>query len=150
MDRRSFAALLPALLALPTLFEQAEAQASHTLPDLKSSVYPAFTPPQEFKGHVGKGLFTGMIPGSDGDNIRIESHISYLGPNAEHEAEGTHKHSEMWLVREGTIGLHLNGVAHRLEVGQVGICVAGDRHYVENLGDGTASYFVVTIGPPEA
>ncbi len=150
MDRRSFAAMLPALLAAPGLMEQLNAQTPHhTLPALQSSVYPAFTPPEKIEGHVGKGFFAGMIPGSDGNNIRIESHISYLAPHSAHEAEGTHKHSELWLVREGTIGLNLNGVAHRLEAGQVGICVAGDKHYVENVGEVTASYFVVTVGPPE-
>ena len=179
MDRRSFAALLPALLAAPGLMSgpalMAEShapvsgaatetsaasppplsdQASSASPagglaELKSNDFPAFTPPEHIDGHASKRFFLGMLPGSDGDNIRFESHITYLAPNAPHEPVEKHKHSEMWLVREGTIELNLNGVAHLLEAGQVGLCVAGDMHYVKNAGPGRASYFVVSVGPPE-
>lgn len=182
MDRRSFAALLPALLAAPGLMSgpalMAEShapasgaatetslaaisgQASPPSPaspaspaggvaELKSNDFPAFPPPERIDGHASKRFFLGMLPGSDGDNIRFESHITYLAPNAPHEPVEKHRHSEMWLVREGTIELNLNGVAHLLEAGQVGLCVAGDMHYVKNAGPGRASYFVVSVGPPE-
>jgi hypothetical protein len=36
-----------------------------------------------------------------------------------------------------------------MEAGDVGICVAGDKHYIQNMGDTLAAYFVVAIGPPE-
>jgi quercetin dioxygenase-like cupin family protein len=41
------------------------------------------------------------------------------------------------------------GVARRMEAGDVGICAAGDKHYIQNVGDTPAVYFVVTLGPPE-
>ena len=150
MDRRSFTALLPALLAAPALLEHAGAQTPKPAPaPLKSGDFPAFTPPAEIKERAGHGFFLGMVPGSDGNNIRLESHVTYLAPNAVHEPVEKHKHSEMWLVREGTVELNLNGVPHILNVGQVGVCVAGDMHYIKNVGPGRASYFVVSVGPPE-
>ncbi len=154
MDRRSFAVLLPALLTAPTLLADAQtppaaAAPAGALPRLQSDDFPAFTPPSHFEGHASKRFFLGMLPGSDGDNIRFESHITYLEPGAKHEPVEKHKHSEMWLVREGTVELNLNGVSHTLRAGQVGLCVAGDMHYVRNAGTDQASYFVISIGPPE-
>lgn len=62
---------------------------------------------------------------------------------------GTHLHSEIWLITEGTLELNINGTPHLLNAGDVGLCVAGDRHYVVNAGKTRVSYFVVTVGPPE-
>jgi hypothetical protein len=33
--------------------------------------------------------------------------------------------------------------------GDVGICVAGDKHFIANTSDAPVTYFVVTVGPPE-
>jgi quercetin dioxygenase-like cupin family protein len=135
MDRRSFAALLPALAAgLPAL-AQSQTGASPTTASLASAnpvetgVYPGFTPPEQFTGRSGHSFFHGMLP-----------------TGAEHEAEDKHKHSEIWLVREGKVELHLNGVSHFLSPGDVGIAVAGTLHWVGNAGDTVASYFVLEVG----
>jgi len=82
-------------------------------------------------------------------NIRLEMHETTQEVGAPHEAIGTHLHSEIWLVREGTVELMTNGVVRKLEAGDVGLCVAGDQHYIKNAGDTKATYFVVTVGPPE-
>lgn len=37
----------------------------------------------------------------------------------------------MWLVRQETIELHLNGETHTLHAGDTGIAVAGTLHYVK-------------------
>jgi quercetin dioxygenase-like cupin family protein len=76
-------------------------------------------------------------------------HESTIQPGAEYEAVGTHLHSEMWLVREGTGELTTNGVARKMVAGDVGICVAGDKHFIANTSDAPVTYFVVTVGPPE-
>ncbi|WP_035348914.1 cupin domain-containing protein [Edaphobacter aggregans] len=46
-----------------------------------------------------------------------------------------------------TLELTVNGVAHRMEAGDIGIVVAGDKHYLQNAGDTPATYFVVAISP---
>lgn len=143
MNRRNFTALLPALIASPSLVAKDHAT---SLSELKSGEFPAHNPPAEMKGHDLHQFFIGMLP----DNIRMESHISYLEPGTQHEPIEKHRHTEMWLVREGTIELYLNGTTHILSPGAVGLCVAGDMHWVRNAGNTRASYFVVTVGPPEA
>lgn len=146
MDRRTFAALLPTLAAsLPTLAEsQTEASlapAANETP-VESGVWQGFTPPEHFAGRSGHSFFHGMLP----TDIGCEAHVSYLAVGAQHEPEEKHKHSEIWLVREGKVELHLNGVSHFLGPGDVGIAVAGTLHWVRNAGDTVASYFVVEVG----
>jgi quercetin dioxygenase-like cupin family protein len=150
MDRREFAALLPVLLAGPALApESVEAQSAHlsSLPGIESGVYkpmPAKAGSQT--GHSSSHYLTGMLKAG---YIRLEMHESTIDPGAEHEAVGTHLHSEIWLVREGTADLTTNGVARTMVAGDVGICVAGDKHFIANTSDKPVTYFVVTVGPPE-
>ncbi len=56
---------------------------------------------------------------------------------------------EIWLVREGTAELTTNGVARKIVAGDVGLCVAGDTHFIANTSKAPVTYFVVTVGPPE-
>jgi mannose-6-phosphate isomerase-like protein (cupin superfamily) len=147
MNRRSFAALLPALAAgLPALAESQSgtAQTAPTPADnpVQTGVYPGFTPPAEFAGRKGHSFFHGMLP----TDIGCEAHVSYLAVGAQHEPEEKHTHSEIWMVREGKVELMLNGTSHMLTAGDVGIAVAGTMHWVGNAGDTVASYFVIEVG----
>jgi len=147
VNRRRFSALVPALFAALPRFALCAAApdppaASGTASPVESGVFPAFHPPAQFSGRSGHSFFKGMLP----TDIGCETHISYLAPGAPHEPEEKHTHSEMWLVREGRVELHLNGVSHILGPGDVGIAVAGTMHWVRNAGDTVASYFVVELG----
>jgi mannose-6-phosphate isomerase-like protein (cupin superfamily) len=82
-------------------------------------------------------------------NIRLEMHETHQEIGAVHEPVGKHLHSEIWLVREGICELTTNGVTRRMGPGDVGLCCAGDLHYVANAGNTPCTYFVVTVGPPE-
>jgi mannose-6-phosphate isomerase-like protein (cupin superfamily) len=148
MNRRTFAALLPALAAgLPALAEQGatasgSASGSASSEPIRTGVYPGFTPPAEFAGHKGHSFFHGMLP----TDIGCEAHLSYLAVGSQHEPLEKHKHSEIWLVREGKVELMLDGESHMLGPGDVGIAVAGTMHWVRNAGDTVASYFVIEVG----
>jgi quercetin dioxygenase-like cupin family protein len=52
-------------------------------------------------------------------------------------------------MQRGTATLFLNGVEHKMEAGDVGLCCAGDEHWIANAGDSELAYFVMTVGPPE-
>jgi quercetin dioxygenase-like cupin family protein len=156
VSRRNFAALLPMLLGAAALAnEKTEAQVS--------TPAPAAAPPRELKqltsavfkpqpgrgmqgGHESHQFLTGMLAAG---NIRLEMHESVQQPGAPHEAVGTHKHSEIWLVQRGVATLYLNGTEHTMEAGDVGLCCAGDEHWIANEGTEELAYFVVTVGPPE-
>jgi quercetin dioxygenase-like cupin family protein len=147
MDRREFAVLLPALLAGSSVFAEQAVGQSASLPVLESGVYkPTPAKAGSMAGHSSSRYVAGILKAG---NIRLEMHESTIEPGAQHEAVGTHLHSEIWLVREGTAELTTNGVARTMVAGDVGICVAGDRHFIANTSDKPVTYFVVTVGPPE-
>lgn len=151
MDRREFGTLLPALLAFGTLGgEKAGAQATPrktaSLPMIESGVYKPGEPHGGVPERMSRSYLTGLLKAG---NVRLEMHETTQEVGAPHEAIGTHLHNELWLVREGTVELTTNGVGRRMVAGDVGICVAGDKHFVANVGDTKATYFVVTVGPIE-
>jgi quercetin dioxygenase-like cupin family protein len=147
MDRREFAALLPVLLAGSGLVVEGADGQSTSLPVIESGVFkPTPAKAGSMAGHSSSRYLAGMLKAG---NIRLEMHESTIQPGAEHEAVGTHLHSEIWLVREGTAELTTNGVARTMVAGDVGICCAGDKHFIANTSDKPVTYFVVTVGPPE-
>ncbi|HEY2040409.1 MAG TPA: cupin domain-containing protein [Edaphobacter sp.] len=147
MNRREFAALLPVLLAESALAPESMEAQSAGLPVIESDVYkPSPAKAGSMAGHSSSRYVMGMLKAG---NIRLEMHESTIDPGAEHEAVGTHLHSEIWLVREGTAELTTNGVARTMVAGDVGICCAGDKHFIANTSDKPVTYFVVTVGPPE-
>jgi mannose-6-phosphate isomerase-like protein (cupin superfamily) len=154
MDRRTFSALLPMLFAAPALAAKAQAQtpaspapaAPAPLARLASGQYLPGEPSHPNSPRVSRSFLRGLLP----DNIRLESHVTVLAPGAPAEPIDHHKHSEMWFVREGTVTMMTAGVTRTLKAGEMGLCIAGDDHSVTNASKTEpASYFVVSVGPPE-
>jgi mannose-6-phosphate isomerase-like protein (cupin superfamily) len=154
MNRRKFSALLTALVAAPALTATAEAQAAAPQTAVAPATSPKLASGQYIMGEarnpqaprVSHSFLHGMLP----DNIRLESHVTFLAPGAPAEPVEHHKHSEMWFVREGTVTLMTAGTVRTLKAGEMGLCIAGDDHYITNASKTEpASYFVVSVGPPE-
>jgi len=167
MNRRDFAGMLAGLLAIAGTFAgKAEGQAAGAtagqgngtaagaagarpaggMKELTSGVYKPIAGRGMQGGHESHQFLTGMLKAG---NIRLEMHESVQQAGAPHEAVGTHLHSEIWLMQRGVATLYLNGVEHKMEAGDVGLCCAGDEHWIANAGDSELAYFVVTVGPPE-
>jgi quercetin dioxygenase-like cupin family protein len=162
VNRRDFTGMMAAVLgALAMTAAKAEGQsAGAAAADASAGVMATARPMKTlasgvFKPQAGKGMvggheshqfLSGMLTAG---NIRLEMHESVQAPGAPHEAVGTHKHSEIWLVQRGTATLYLNGTEHTMEAGDVGLCCAGDEHWIANKGTTELAYFVVTVGPPE-
>ena len=146
MDRREFASIVPALLAWGGLSTGLAEGKTQELKTLTSGVYPPQLSHGMKGGHESHQFLAGMLKAG---NIRLEMHESVQQPGAPHEKIGTHKHSEIWLMTKGVATLYLNGVEHKMVAGDVGLCCAGDEHWIANAGDTELSYFVVTVGPPE-
>ena len=154
MNRREFSALLPLLAAASALAPDAEGQAPATpsaapaqLPKLVSGRYPQIEPANPHPSpRMSKHFLLGLLP----DNIRLEAHFTRLAPGCPPEPIGTHKHTEIWCIHEGTARLMTAGVTRDLVAGDMGVCIAGDQHTVYNASQTEpASYFVMTVGPPE-
>jgi len=169
IDRRAFSALLPAIIAATALAPEAQAQqaAKQTdmdhpapgqptpgieavpkpLPELVSGVYTPSAPYGSAPGRKSQRYLAGILKAG---NIQTEMHETHQEVGAVHEAVGKHLHSEIWFVKEGVCELMTNGVIRRMGPGDVGLCCAGDLHYVRNAGDTPCTYFVITVGPPES
>jgi hypothetical protein len=159
LNRREFAGLVPALLTIAgALTGTAEGQATggsttatgtaapRPQKELTSGVFKPTPGKGMVGGHESHSFLSGMLTAG---NIRLEMHESVQQPGAPHEAVGTHKHSEIWLMQRGTATLYLNGTEHTMEAGDVGLCCAGDEHWIANKSTAEIAYFVVTVGPPE-
>ena len=171
MDRREFAALLPALLAASTFLpETAAAQQAGTmdhpvmgeptlgppngnkpkgdvaLPTLESGVYTPGAGYGSLAKRKSHRYFLGMLTAG---NIQLECHETIQEVGAIHEPDDTHKHNEMWFVQKGQCELTIDGVTRKMNPGDVGLVCAGHHHYIRNSGDTQCTYFVVTLGPPE-
>ena len=77
----------------------------------------------------------------------LEVHQTTLLPGATLHLPHRHLHSEMCLIREGTVEVTVNGTSTRMGPGSVGFFHSNDEHGVKNLGTTPATYFIVNIGP---
>jgi len=142
MDCRDFAVAFPALLA-----SLAAEPAHAALNDIKSGVYePGPEKAGAMPQRASRAFTQGLLKSG---NIRLEVHQTTQQVGAPHEPEETHVHTEIWFVQQGEVTLTINGTPKRLQAGELGICVAGDRHYIQNSGNTPATYLVVAVGPPE-
>jgi len=143
MDRREFAALVPALLAGLT---GVEASAASLAPVESGAYHPTAPKAGVMPKRTSRAYTRGLLKAG---NIQLEIHQTTQEVGAPHEPEETHLHTEIWFVSDGEVTLTVNGSPKVLKPGDVGICVAGDKHYIQNTGKTPATYLVVAVGPPE-
>jgi mannose-6-phosphate isomerase-like protein (cupin superfamily) len=88
-----------------------------------------------------------IMKGTLATGEHVEVHETTLPPNGYPHAPHHHAHSEMWLIREGTVELTIKGTPHQLTAGGLGFVHSNEEHGIKNIGSGPATYYVVAIGP---
>ena len=143
VTRRELCSILPAMLLPALLPSEAAAEASL----LPSGMYPfeKLTARQSNSAAIRDVLKGRLATGE-----LLEVHQTTLAPAAMPHPPHRHVHSEMWLIREGTVELTVEGKSTRMGPGSVGFVRSNDEHGIKNVGANPATYFVVAVGPGAA
>ncbi len=141
VTRRELCSMLPGVL-IPALFpSEASAQQDKPLP---SAMYPFEKLPIRTPNNAE---IRDVLKGQLATGESLEVHETTLPPGGAPHAAHHHVHSEMWLIREGTVEITVNGTSYRLGPGSVGFVHSNDEHGIKNVGTTPATYFVVAVGP---
>ena len=141
VTRRELLSILPVALFPAILSSEASAAQENALP---SAVYPfEKLPVRTPNGTQIHDVLKGKL--ATGESLEV--HETTLAPGGAPHPPHHHVHSEMWLIREGTVELSINGTTYRLGPGSVGFVHSNDEHGIKNVGTVPATYFVVAVGP---
>ena len=141
ITRRDLCLLLPA--AFFPAFMQPEGLAAQE-GSMPSAMYPFEKMPIRTPNNAE---IRNVLKGKLATGESLEVHETTLPPGGAPHAAHHHLHSEMWLIREGTVELTVNGTSSRLGPGSVGFVHSNDEHGIRNVGTTPATYFVVAVGP---
>ncbi|HEV2380708.1 MAG TPA: cupin domain-containing protein [Terriglobia bacterium] len=134
-SRREFCFLLPAVLALK---DQSPSQSV-----LPSKVYPFDSLPVQAGGG---NEFRPVFDGTTHDGYKIQLHQTDLGPGAMPHPPHHHSYEEIFLVREGSLVVTINGLESKLGPGAVAYISSNQEHGIRNTGSTHARYFVFELG----
>ena len=118
------------------------------LPSQENSLPSTTYPFSELPVKIANGAeIRPVLKGKLATGEPLEVHETTLPPGGMPHAPHHHVHSEMWLIREGTVQLTINGTSHVMGPGSVGFVHSNEEHGIKNVGTTPATYFVVALGP---
>src|SRR2546430_17467563 len=130
--RRDLCLLLPALPPAVLRPEDLAAQEE----SMPSAMYPFEALPIRTPNNAE---IRDVLKGKLATGESLEVHETTLPPGGAPHAAHHHVHSEMWLVREGTGELTVNGTSYRLWPGSPGFRHSNDENRSTNTGDTPAT-----------
>ena len=146
VTRRELCALLPAVLAPSVLLPaippaEASADEGNVLP---TAMFPfeKLTPRTSNSAAIRDVLKGKLATGES-----VEVHETTLPPGGAPHPPHRHLHSEIWLIREGTVELTVEGRRTQMGPGSVGFVHSNEEHGIKNIGAQPSTYYVVAIGP---
>jgi len=149
VTRRELCALLPAVLA-PTVLLPAIVRAEPSAAEgdvLPSAMYPF----EKLSARTSNSaVIRDVLKGKLATGESVEVHETTLSPGGAPHPPHRHLHTEMWLVREGTIELSVEGKSTQMGPGSVGFVRSNEEHGIRNIGTLPATYYVVAMGPGAA
>jgi quercetin dioxygenase-like cupin family protein len=152
MNRRDLCVALTSLVAA-TAAAPADGQtttassgATPTPPQTVLSVQRAYPfedlPVKEGPNGEGRAVLNGVLPTGEA----VEVHETTLLPGHMPHPAHKHRHSELMLIREGTVEFNNDGTLQRVGPGGVIFAASNVMHGLKNVGEINANYFVIAIG----
>jgi quercetin dioxygenase-like cupin family protein len=134
-SRRDLCLLLPALAAT-----RARAAGERRLPTTVKRF-------EDLKAEISDGnSFRPILEGTTHEGFPIEAHETELGAGSMPHAAHRHQHEEMFLIREGSVEVTVNGQSTRLGPGGAAYIASNELHGIKNVGTTAARYFVIALG----
>ena len=90
-----------------------------------------------------------ILEGETHSGFPIEAHATELAPGAQPHPGHRHRHEEIFLIREGTLEVTIEGKSTQLGPGSVAFIASNEEHAVRNIGLIRAKYFVIGLGRDE-
>jgi len=139
LSRRDCYRLFPALIASAGFAAQAE-----VLPS-KAARYEDLPVRSS-----GENSFRSILDGETHEGFPIEVHATELAPGALPHPGHRHRHEEMFLIREGTVEVTIEGKGTQLGPGSVAFIASNEEHAIRNVGSTRTKYFVIALGRDDA
>ena len=147
ITRRELCTLLPAAL-VPAIFR--ESVGAEDEKNILSSATYRFEKLTPHKSNAADAEIRAVLKGKLATGECLEVHETTLPPGGMPHPPHKHPHSEMWLIREGTVELTIEGKSAQIGPGSVGFVHSNEEHGIKNVGAAPATYFVVAVGPGAA
>lgn len=149
LTRRDLNSALPALVLLGTAFSKdslAVAQASSLPTESTTFAFDKLQVIRSPNGTATRPVLRGVTPTGE----IIELHETTLTAGQTPHPPHKHLHTELMLIREGTVEFIMGDRSE--QVGPGGVCYAASNtmHGLKNTGTTPANYFVIAIGTEPA
>ena len=146
LNRREFGVALAAFAAMAGAAAEGQA-AAKVLGDQRVYRYDELTVKPGEHGFEGRKVVEGTLPTGE----FVEIHESVLQPGQQPHLPHRHTHSEMILIREGSLEYENDGKAEPpAGPGDIIFTASMRLHGLKNVGTVPAKYFVVAVGVQKA
>jgi len=146
LTRRDLCSTLPALALLGSAFSDSALAGAQTRPSLPTHSeafsfdrLPVNSSPN---GAATRPVLHGTLPTGE----TIELHETTLMPEQMPHPPHKHVHTELMLIREGTVEFLTDDKTERIGPGGVAYAASNTLHGLKNVGTVPANYFVIAIG----
>jgi quercetin dioxygenase-like cupin family protein len=108
---------------------------------------------EQIEAAVGKGMSKPVFRSPTVTLDEMEMHVTHVAPGKAPHAPHTHPEEELVILKEGTLEVMQAGKTTRLGPGGVIFQASNQLHGVRNVGDVTATYYVMrwkAAGKPQS